>query len=128
MVETVRDVLQMSNEATPDGLVNGVVAALAVFESDELIVEACYDILRECVRKGVDFTEARLVELASISFRHIASYDCGHALKLVMELVEHLVTRKTKVPAPFVLMLERLTERLKVPALGKALLLLKSFE
>lgn len=54
------------------------------------------------------FGEARLVELASIVFRHIASYDCSVALKFIMELVDYLIKRKMKVPAPFVLMLEKL--------------------
>ncbi len=70
--------------------------------------------------------EARLVELASIVFRHIASYDCSVALKFVMEMVEYLMKRKANVPAPFVLMLERLNERLKIPDLNKALLILKT--
>ena len=92
---------------------------------------ACYDCLREIIKQEKEedaYTEARLVELASIVFRHIASYDCSVALKFIMELVKHLMKRKMKVPAPFVLMLERLNERLKIPDLAKAHLLLKTSE
>ncbi len=45
--------MKVCGELPISSIVSGSIAALAIFESDELVVLNCYEILRECIRREI---------------------------------------------------------------------------
>ena len=74
------------------------------------------------MQKRPNIPEARLVELASIVFKHIISYGCEKGLEFLFTLLEYIIERKCKVPAPFILMVTKLSERVNNNEIKQALM------
>ena len=81
--------------------------------------------MKECkdaIEKRPTIEEARLVELSTIIFKHIISYGCEKGLEFLFTLLEYILDKKCKVPAPFILMVTKLSEKLNNSEIKQALL------